>query len=295
MDDLLRLFLPLRSLPARDAIIALIDVLLVAFLIYRLLLIVRGTRAWRILLGVLFFVLVLWLSGMAGFRTLHWLLDKATILGPVALVILFLPELRQAIEGVGKLGAQPLRSIASAPAADEPMDERTIDEVVTALFALGSERVGALVVVETTHELGDVAMTGVPMGHARISAPFLRSVFYGQNPLHDGAALVRGDDVVAAACRLPLSENPTLDPAVHMRHRAAVGVTEATDCIALVVSEERGAVSLAREGVLTRMEHPRQLREALNRYLRGVEPAPPAEAPKSPRTRRRFRRGEETA
>lgn len=276
-------------LSARDWVVHVLDILLVAFLIYRLLLIVRGTRAWRILVGVLGFVLALWLSGVLRLNTMHWILDKATLLGPVALVILFLPELRQAIEGVGKIGTGLPNRIAPTP--EGAISEGTLESLVEALYALGAERIGALVVIEKGTPLLQVAATGVDLGGTVLSGAFVRTVFYGENPLHDGAVLVRGDLAVAAACRLPLSDNSHLDPNVHMRHRAAVGASEGFDCIVLAVSEERGAVSVAHEGTLRRVETPREMRHFLNLELRGVdlEPPVPEPAPERPARRRRGR------
>lgn len=248
-----------------------LDVLLVAFLIYRLLLLVRGTRAWRILGGIVIFVTLLVGSYYAGLDTLHWVLDKAALLGPVALVILLLPELRQAIEGFGKIGFWPQRFAAFS--GDVKTEARTVEELVAAVVEMASQSVGALIVVERGAPLDEIAGNGVQM-NAKISAPLLGSIFYEGNPLHDGAVIVRGDTIVAAACRLPLSESSRLDQTMHMRHRAAVGVTEQLDCISIVVSEERGTISIASDGRLRRLSSHLELRDFLNQELRGdnVEP-----------------------
>ena len=134
---------------------------------------------------------------------------------------------------------------------------------------LAAQRVGALIVVEKGSSMDEIAANGV-MLNARISAPMLGSIFFGKNPLHDGAVIVRGDTLLAAACRLPLSESSRLDQSVHMRHRAAVGVTEGIDCVAVVVSEERGTISVAMEGRLIKMTGPSDLRDILNAELRNI-------------------------
>jgi diadenylate cyclase len=241
------------------------DVFLVCYLIYRLLLLVRGTRAWRILGGILIFVLALTVSSYLGLDTLHWVLDKFAILGPVALVILLLPELRQAIEGFGKIGFWPQRF--GSLGIENRTEARTVEELVAAMVELSSQSVGALIVIEKGSPLDEIAANGV-MLNAKVSAPLLGSIFYEGNPLHDGAVIVRGDLILAAACRLPLSESQRLDQNVHMRHRAAVGVTEQLDCISLVVSEERGTISVASEGRLRRLSSHQDLRDFLNQELR---------------------------
>lgn len=266
MEDALRQFAGVRTLSPWEIGINLLDVALVTYLLYRVLVLVRGTRAWRILLGVLAFLTLLFLSDRLGLRTLHWLLDKATLLGPVALVILFLPELRQAIEGFGKI--TPLQILENAQ-REERAEAKTVEDLVAAMAELSAESVGALIVVERGASLEEIVANGVPLA-SPISKALLGAIFYGENPLHDGAVIVRRDQVVAAACRLPLSESNRLDENLHMRHRAAVGVTEATDAIAIVVSEERGTVSVAIEGVLQKLAAPHDLREVLNRELRNM-------------------------
>lgn len=248
-------------------VIHAVDILLVAFIIYKILSIIKGTQGIRILAGIATFVLALYLSKWLELNTLNWLLDKATLLGPVALVILLLPELRQALEGLGKLGLWPDRLVAS----DTHSATHTIEEVVAAVAELSAERVGALIVFERTANMDEIIEKGIKLD-AVVSAPLINSLFYGANPLHDGAAIVRGDRVVAAACRLPLSESSRLDSTAHMRHRAAVGVTESIDALSVVVSEERGTISYALNGRLHRVSTPAELREVMVRELQSPEP-----------------------
>ncbi len=263
MDEILRPLFGLRTL-SLDTFVSLIDILLVSFLIYKLLTLIRGTRAWRLITGIVIFLLFLFLSKRLGLYAVDWMLEKAIILGPVALVILFLPELRQALEGFGKLGIWSQRI-----AGFEPAEPQTVEEIVEASAELAAARVGAIIIVERGAPLNEIAERGVPLD-ARVTAPLLGAIFYSGNPLHDGAVIVRRGRVAAAACRLPFSDNPRLAANLHMRHRAAVGVTEQTDCVAVVVSEERGTISYVVEGHLRRMS-PQDLREALNRDLRGEE------------------------
>ncbi|MCA1947161.1 MAG: diadenylate cyclase CdaA [Armatimonadetes bacterium] len=258
--------MPFRPDAPGLSIVDVADILLVAYLVYRLLAMIRGTRAWRILGGIVVFILALYASSALRLNTLHWVLDKATLLAPVALVILLLPELRQALETVGKIGLWP----QVLPSLSEPAAEaQTVEEIVAAVSEMASARVGALIVLERTASLDEIIANGVPLD-AKVTAPALGAIFYPGNPLHDGAAIIRGDRIVAAACRLPLSESERLDANVHMRHRAAVGVTEALDCLCVVVSEERGTISLAADGRLRRLGSHLELREILNTQFRGV-------------------------
>ncbi|MCG9893935.1 MAG: diadenylate cyclase, partial [Fimbriimonadaceae bacterium] len=209
-----------------EALISVIDILLVAFLTYRLLRLVSGTRAWKLLIGVAVFAGALFLSDLLQLRTLHWLLERATILAPVALVILLLPELRAALEGFGKIGLLPEKLFSSDPVAEQKHVRATAE----AVRRMAESNTGALIVFERSERLDEVEESGVPMD-AQISSALMETIFFEGNPLHDGAVLIRNGRLVAAACRLPLSENPSLDPNVHMRHRAGVGVTESSDCV----------------------------------------------------------------
>lgn len=262
LEEILKPLTGLREF-SRESLVHVFDILLVAYLNYRLLSLTRGSRAWRILGGIVAFVLLLVISSYLKLQTLNWILDKATLLAPVALVILLLPELRQALEGVGKLGFWPKR----ISTMESNTDLKTVDAIVQAAAELASARVGALIVIEREASLDEIIANGVRLD-AKVSAPLLGSIFYDQNPLHDGAAIIRGNELVAAACRLPLSESAGLDRTLHMRHRAAVGVTEGRDCISVVVSEERGKISVATDGILTVLT-PTELRSTLNAELRG--------------------------
>lgn len=245
---------------------------MVALIIYRLFLLVRGPRAWRIVVAVIMFVLLLAISPGIQFYELHWILDKGALLGPVALVILLLPELRQGLEGLGKLGVdtfQPLQKLGRNQ-TESRTDLRTIEEIVAAVTELAAGSIGALIVIERAGNLDEIATNGVKL-NADVSAPVLVSIFYEGNPLHDGAVIVRREKILAAACRLPLSESSRLAQNVHMRHRAAVGITEATDALAIIVSEERGTISYALDGTLRRLGSDADLRDVLNREVRGEE------------------------
>ena len=239
-------------------VIDVIDIVIVAFIIYKILMLIRGTRAVRIILGGIVFILLLIASNKLKLTTLHWLLDKAAILLPVALVILLMPELRQLIEGMTRLRFR----------TEDTTEIRTIEEIVASAAELSAGRVGALIVIERKDSLEEVISTGVLL-NARVSAPLLGSIFYEGNPLHDGAIVIRGDSLIAAACRLPLSESRRVDRTMHMRHRAALGVSEAFDCVTIVVSEERGTISCTIQGNIFKLGGPNELRDLLHREIRG--------------------------
>ena len=280
MDQIFGVFPMLRTITLRDALVALVDVFLVAYLVYRVLMLVRGTRAWRILVGIGIFIFLLGASDRLQLHTLHYVLAQAVPLGPVALVILLLPELRQAIEGLGKLDRWTQRF---ASPAETRAEARTVEEIVAAAAELAASRIGALIVLEKNAPLDEIAANGVALD-ADVSAPLLGAIFYEGNPLHDGAVIIRGDCIVAAACRLPLSESTRIDQSVHMRHRAAVGATEATDALCIAISEERGTISVASDGRLRRLNNHLELRDLLNRELRGaVESPSKAKPPRRPR------------
>lgn len=229
---------------APTTILHVVDLALVAYVTYRLLLLVRGSRAWRIIGGLVTYLLVWLVSDLIGLRTLHFILDKGLLLGPVALVILFLPELRAALEGFGGFGLWPER----LGSRGRDTAQATIEAILAAVKQLSQDRAGALIVIERERKLDDIIRTGVTID-AKVTAPLICSLFHGQNPLHDGAIVIRGNRIVAASCRLP-STDRTIKSHLHMRHRAGIGVTEETDAIAIIVSEERGSLSLAWGGRL---------------------------------------------
>lgn len=265
MQDFFSPLVKLFLTPSISTVRALVDILLVAYVAYRILALIRGTRAWRLVLGVLFFVILLVASQQLRLFTLHWLLDKATLLAPVALAILLLPELRQALEGFGRFG----KGIERFVAVERSTEATSVEELVAAVAEMSAARMGALIIIEREAPMSEVVSSGVQI-NARVSAPLLGAIFYEGNPLHDGAVVVRGDTIIAAACRLPLSETTRLDPGLHMRHRAALGACEQFDCIAIVVSEERGTISTAMDGKMRRLLNHTELRTFLNRELRHV-------------------------
>jgi diadenylate cyclase len=220
-----------------------------------------------LIIGILIFLLVVLVSGRLGLQTLHWVLLQAIPLVPFALVVMLLPELRQTIEGIGRIGQWTQQfGAVEGPRAEA----KTIEEIVNAVAELANGRIGAIIVVEKNARLDEIASNGVAL-NARLSHQLLVSIFFEGNPLHDGAVIVRGDAILAAACRLPLSESSRIDHTLHMRHRAAIGVTESLDCLSIVVSEERGTISVVSDGRLRKLASQYELRDVLIKSLRESE------------------------
>jgi diadenylate cyclase len=230
-----------------SAITLVVDVLSVAAIIYSLIMLARGTRAWKIFSGLAVFGGIYLLSDLLRFQTLNWLLRQIVPLAPVALVILFYPELRYALEEVGRVQFWRNR-VLLLPKEDI---QRLVREIVRVAMTLSSKHMGALIVIEREEGLDDLISTGVPLD-AEVSAELLGTLFYPGTALHDGAVIIRGDRVIAAGCVLPLTERPNIGSDVHTRHRAAIGVTERSDAVVVVVSEETGSTSLGAGGHLVR-------------------------------------------
>jgi diadenylate cyclase len=240
----------------------LIDIFAVSWLIYRLLLLAKGTRAWQIIIGLMIFFTAVAVSDWLNLYVLNWLLKSAFPLGPVALVILFLPELRHALEEFGRPGFWG-RSLGLVPA--EQMTEM-IDAVVTAVSTLSVKRIGALIVFERESGLEDIVATGTPL-NAMATSALIGTIFHKGTPLHDGAVVIRDGAIVAAGCTLPLTASPRVDATVHTRHKAALGMSEESDAVVIVVSEETGTVSIAVGGRLIRGLRDDTLRERLMQLL----------------------------
>lgn len=255
----------LKSLSGTGTWLGIADVLVVAYLIYRLLLLARGTRALQILGGLGTLLLALLISDNLHLYTLNWLLKQIVPLGPVAIVILFYPELRHALEEFGPRFWSRGLSLLNREDVTE-----MIDAVVLAVGSLSAHRVGALIVFERQTGLDEVIATGIPMD-ATVTVELLETIFYKGTALHDGAAVVRHGKLVAAACILPLTDRPKVDATVHTRHKAALGMSENSDAVVVVVSEETGTISLAIEGKLIRGQSEESLRERLNDLLQPTE------------------------
>lgn len=228
-------------------LIDILDVTIVTFLIYQLFLLIRGTRAIQILQGVGILVAVMFLARHFQLVTLSWILHYTMLGVAVALPIVFQPELRRALEQIGRGGVV---TSSLARLAKEDLT-KLADELVWTTSILSQTKTGALIVIEVETGLEDFIERGTKV-EGEVSSKLLLSIFLPKSPLHDGAVILRGKRVMAAGCYLPLSDSPLFDQELGTRHRAAVGVTEETDSVSLIVSEETGEVSLAHRGKLTK-------------------------------------------
>ena len=230
----------------RPTIADVLDILIVAFLLYELLMLTKETRASAVLKGLVTLVVASWVSDLLGLTALNWVLLNVVNNGTVVLVILFQPELRKALEQLGRGAIHK-----TAVSADLEESGHIVSEITSCLLTLSRRRVGALIVIEQRIGLKDVIETGTSL-NSQISAALLENIFEPNTPLHDGAVVIRGPRIMAAACILSLSEGKGISRELGTRHRAALGVTETTDAISLIVSEETGTISVARNGRLTR-------------------------------------------
>ena len=251
----------LWNLTHRIGIIDIIDILIVAAIIYELLLLTRHTRGSALLKGLFLLLVIMVVSNLLGLKSLNWLLLAILQNGALVLVILFQPELRKALE---RMGRSRLLTKSNRRNVDEERDT-VISEIVQTVVDLSRRRVGALLVFERQTGLEDVIETGTRL-NAEVSAPLLENIFEPNTPLHDGAAVIRDDQVIAAACILPLAEASGVSRELGTRHRAAVGISENTDAAVVVVSEETGIVSMARDGALKRPLSTDELKAFLNDY-----------------------------
>jgi diadenylate cyclase len=249
------------SLPVAVRPNDLVDIAIVAFMVYQLMVLIRGTRAVQLVQGMAVLFVAYAAATALGLHTLRAILGYLGAIIPVALLVLFQPELRRILEQIGRG-----RFLWAGGPLDREVALRLAHDVARAARVLSERRHGALVVLERRTGLGDFAETGVRLD-ALLSVPLLLNIFHPNTPLHDGAVIVRGNRVLAAGCVLPLSESPLLSRALGTRHRAAVGITEGTDAVAVAVSEETGTVSLARDGTLSRGLSEEELRAELLRLF----------------------------
>ena len=247
------------NLTHRIRIIDVLDILIVAVIVYELLLLTRHTRGSALLKGLFLLLIIALMSNLFGFISLNWLLRAILQNGAVVLVVLFQPEFRKALE---RMGRTRLFQKNGRKSMNEECD-LIISEIIQSIMDLSKRRVGALIVFEQQTGLQDVIETGTRL-NAEISAPLLENIFEPKTPLHDGAVVIRDSEIMAAACILPLAEASGVSRELGTRHRAAVGITENTDSIVLVVSEETGIVSMAKDGQLTRPLTVKTLEEVLN-------------------------------
>ena len=259
MDAVRELFGPLTTIQWRDVL----DILLVTYLIYRVVLLVRSTSAMRIAKGFMAILVISAVTQIQELWTLNFLLGQILSIGLLALVILFQPELRRMMDHLGS--SVSLRRFL-APERELGEMDMVISQTVKACEIMGRERVGALIVFARTHQLDEYFKTGTVID-SRVSEQLIRNIFFPKAALHDGAMIIRDSRIAAAGCVMPLSDSHRLSADLGTRHRAGVGTSEASDAVVVIVSEETGTISVAVGGMLKRHLAPQTLERLLRMEL----------------------------
>lgn len=240
-----------------------IDILIIAFLTYKITAFFKNTRSVQVLKGIVVLVVALQLSEILRLNTVNFILQNALQAGLMAVIILFQPELRNALS---KMGRSQFALFNFDEAIDKDEVKNTIHSVAASAKTLSEKKIGALIVIERSTKIMDIVRTGI-MIDSCVSTELLNNIFYPKAPLHDGAVIISKNRVVAAGCFLPLSQNDSLDSELGTRHRAGLGISETSDCVVVIVSEETGKISLACDGGLTRNLNWQVLEEALKNLL----------------------------
>lgn len=240
MNTIINIFSSIR-------IMDVIDISIVAYVFYKILMLIRETRAEQLIKGLIVLLIAMKLSEWAKLYVVHFILLNTMTLGLIALIIVFQPELRRALEYIGR---NKIFSAKMAEAQEEALNH-IIHELVSAIVSLSREQIGALIVMERQTGLNEIVSTGVKVD-AEISSGLLINIFIPNTPLHDGSVIVRKDRILAAGCFLPLSANQTISKELGTRHRAALGIAEQSDALVIIVSEETGTISVAMNGKLSR-------------------------------------------
>jgi len=226
----------------------IIDIIIVAFLIYKIIGLIRKTSSYNLARGLVLVLITLWLSGILKLTMINYILKKAVEIGLIALVIIFQPELRKLL---AKMGSSSFYGIFSARGQNTSELDAAINQTVLACEQMSAAKTGALIIFERTLSLNDIITTGTVID-ADVTAELLKNIFYPKAPLHDGALIIRNSRICAAGCVLPLTNKTNLSKDLGMRHRAGIGISEQGDSLVIIVSEETGAISVAAEGMLKR-------------------------------------------
>ena len=258
------------SLLSRISLTNILEIIIISFVVYEILYWVKNTRAWTVLKGLVVICLFALVAAILHLTTILWILENITGIAVTALLIIFQPDLRKALE---QLGSQKIISNLLSfddGKVDREFSEKTVNELVRATFEMAKVKTGALMVIERNTSLKEIERTGIEV-NGLVTSQLLINIFEHNTPLHDGAVVIRGNRVAAATCYLPLSDNMTISKDLGTRHRAAVGVSEVTDSLTIVVSEETGRVSVAEGGALTRIADAESLRKILAQVEKPAE------------------------
>ena len=242
--DYLGLYIPDVNL------IDVIEVIIIAFFLYRFMVWCKNSRAWTLLKGILIIILFFLIAAIFQMSTILWLGERLLSVALIAVVVLFQPELRKALDGIGSRSiVSMLRGMGLGKAGEKRFTDKTLNDMVKAAYEMGSVKTGALIVIENQVNLNEYERTGIRLD-SLLSSQLLINIFEKNTPLHDGAVIVEGDRVIAATCYLPISDSRLISKDLGTRHRAALGISEATDATTIIVSEETGTVSVTHQGEL---------------------------------------------
>lgn len=240
----------------------ILEICIISFIVYQLMRFIKSTKAWMVFKGLVLVLLFTLIATFFKMDTILWILDKTLNVAVIALIIMFQPELRRALEQLGQKNIIADIFTEGRRDVSERFSDDTLNEIIKATFELAKTKTGALIVMEQNVRLTEFEMTGIAMD-AKVSNQLLINIFEHNTPLHDGAIIIRGDRIVAATCYLHLSENMKLSKALGTRHRAGLGISEESDSLTIIVSEETGKVSIAYSGILERNIDGDRLREKL--------------------------------
>lgn len=229
----------------------LIEIIIIALLVYHIMNWFKKTRAWTLIKGILVLLLFTGLAMAFQFNTILWIVENTISVGVIAVIIIFQPEFRRALEQLGRKNFVSSFFNSEDGKNGRKLDKKILNEITKAVFEMAEVKTGALIVMEQEVRLGDYERTGITIDGA-VTSQLLINIFEHNTPLHDGAVLIRGNRIVSATCYLPLSDNPDINKALGTRHRAAIGISEVSDSITAIVSEETGLVSLAHNGMIYR-------------------------------------------
>ncbi len=248
----------------------IVEIIVIAVLIYYVILWFRKSRAWALLKGILVIVIFMVIASLFHLTTLLWIINKTLSAGIIAIVIIFQPELRRALEELGKKNVVFKLLKVGNNIEDERLSDKSAEEIIRATLEMAKVKTGALIVIARDHDLSQYSETGIKIG-ARITSQLLINIFEKNTPLHDGAVIIENDKVVSATCYLPLSDSVSISKELGTRHRAGLGISEVTDGIVIIVSEETGSISIARDGQLIRYADAAVLKSELVKAQAKVE------------------------
>jgi len=242
-----------------------VDIALVWFVLYKLIMIIRGTKAIQLLKGIIIVIVVWFISALFNLPTIQWITNQVISWGFLVIIILFQPELRRALEQLGRGGL-----FTRSSKSEEEVIEDTVQSIITSCVYMAKRRIGALITIELETGIGEYTETGIPI-NGELTNQLLTNIFTPNTPLHDGAVILKDDKIVAAACYLPLSESASISRDLGTRHRAALGISEVTDALTIIVSEETGAISCTKNGELFQNLDDEKLYDILTSSLQTVK------------------------